>query len=83
MFTLFQHGGGIPESPLSQEKLEGNEEIEEAWLRVPTDRHHPQNDDNTEPQVKIGNIPLVSDEEEPESDDSIDSDDEDMSLPRR
>jgi hypothetical protein len=61
--------------------LEENKEIEDELLEVPTDHNHPWSDDNIEPQVEARDVPLVSAEEELESDNSMDGDEEDPEPP--
>jgi hypothetical protein len=76
-----RYGGGIPDFPLSQEVLEENEKLEEEWLGVPTSRKITQDDDDTEPQVEAGDVPIALDEEKPESDNSTNGEDEDPAPP--
>jgi hypothetical protein len=76
-----KHGDGIPDSPLSQEETEENDEAEEEWWEVPTDCHCPRAEDDVEPQVEAGDVDITPDEEDPESDDSTDGEDDDPMPP--
>jgi hypothetical protein len=60
---------------------EKRREAEEEWWDVPTNRHHPQANDDIESQMETGDVDTTPDEEDPESDDSTDGEDDDPMSP--
>jgi hypothetical protein len=64
-----------------QDLDDGTEDWSIDWLEVLTDHHPPRDEDDSVPQVEAGDVPTTPDEDDPESDESMNGEDKDPVPP--